>query len=138
MNKLRVTWTLIGFFIFTSCKKDETIVQETTLHPLDSIQESVDEINEVESNFQSASKIAADIPQFSNEELQEFAQEYGNYFEEIVEADKERDNEKLQQLTLEGMEWSRKASEWTLKMNEEDAQKWTNWSSRLRLSVSSE
>lgn len=138
MNKLRVTWTLIGFFIFTACKKYETVVQETTLHPVDSIQESVDEINEVESNLQSASKIAADIPQFSNEELQEFAQGYGNYFEEIVEADRERDNEKLQELTLEGMEWSKKASEWNQKMSEEDALKWANWSSRLRLSVSSE
>lgn len=138
MEKLFVTLTLIGFIALASCKKDEISVQETTQQTMESIQDEVEEGQTAESNLVSASKVAADIPQFSNGELQVFAQEYANYFEEIVQADNERDNEKLQQLTTEGMEWSKRAAEWTTKMDEQDAQKWLKWSSRLRTSISAE
>lgn len=71
------------------------------------------------------------IPSFSTQEITNFTIEYANYFQDLMDAANAGDATKLQELTAQGVEWSKKASEWTQKMTPEDAQKWFDWASKL-------
>lgn len=138
MKNLILAVTLMGSLNFMSCRENEKKVVETTKQTMEDIQNQLEVTQDVESNLENASETAADIPQFSTGELQEFAQSYSAYFQELVQATEKRDSLKLQELTAEGLNWSKKASKWTQEMTEEDAQKWIKWSSRLRSSISNE
>lgn len=138
MKKLIVAMTFIGIVSITSCKENEEKVVTKTEQTIEKIKKQAEVIQSIEGNLETASKTAADIPQFSTGELQEFAQNYADYFDKIAEAQKEKDKEKLEDLLSESLNWSKKAAKWTQEMTEEDAQKWIKWSSRLRSSISNE
>ena len=138
MKNLILAVTLMGSLNFMSCRENEKKVVETTKQTMEDIQNQLEVTQDVESNLENASETAADIPQFSTGELQEFAQNYADYFDKIAEAQKEKDKEKLEDLLSESLNWSKKAAKWTQEMTEEDAQKWIKWSSRLRSSISDE
>ena len=138
MKKFILALTVIGFASLSSCKKEADKVEDSTEQTLKDLHNEAEVGQEANANLESASNIAADIPQFSNGELQAFAQDYAAYFQSLVDASNKGDSEKLQQLTGEGMDWSKKAAEMTQKMTEEDAEKWKQWEARLRASVSAE
>lgn len=138
MKKLILALTVIGFTTVSSCKKEADKVEESTEQTLQDVHNEAEVGQQANANLESASNIAADIPQFSNGDLQAFAQDYAGYFQSLVDASNKGDSEKLQQLTADGMEWSKKAAEMTQKMTEEDAEKWKQWEARLRASVSGE
>lgn len=138
MKKLILAITLIGIVSITSCKEGEKKVEASTEQTVSDVQDQIETSQDALVNLQTASKVAADIPQFSTGELQEFAQSYSAYFQELVQAAEKGDSIKLQELTTEGLNWSKEASKWTQEMTEEDAQKWIKWSSRLRSSISDE
>ncbi|MET3732095.1 hypothetical protein [Moheibacter stercoris] len=73
-----------------------------------------------------------ELPNFSHAEITMFAIEYIDYYNQLMEAANAGDATKLQELTAQGVEWSKKASEWTQKMTAEDAQKWVDWASKLQ------
>ena len=136
MKKLILAVTVLGLVSFTSCRENEKKVVRATEKTMKDIHYQIESGQNVDDNLATASKTATEIPQFSTGELQEFAQSYAKYFEEIAIAQSEKDEEKLEKLLAEGLDWSKKVANWTQKMTEEDAQKWIRWSSRLRSSIS--
>lgn len=129
MKKTFLIFTALGLIAFTSCKNQEEDVSDVT-EGIDSIANDAEELEDYEQVQIDASKVASDIPQFSDPEVQKFAEEYSAYFNELMQAGD--DTEKLHELLGEGVEWSKRVSQLTQKMSEEDLDKWSRWSSQLQ------
>lgn len=129
MKKTFLIFTALGLIAFTSCKNQEEDVSNVT-EGIDSIVNDAEELEDYEQVQIDASKVASDIPQFSDPEVQKFAEEYSAYFNELMQAGD--DTEKLHELLGEGVEWSKRVSQLTQKMSEEDLDKWSRWSSQLQ------
>lgn len=129
MKKTFLIFTALGLIAFTSCKNQEEDVSDVT-EGIDSIVNDAEELENYEQVQIDASKVASDIPQFSDPEVQKFAEEYSAYFNELMQAGD--DTEKLHELLGEGVEWSKRVSQLTQKMSEEDLDKWSRWSSQLQ------
>lgn len=129
MKKTFLIITALGLIAFTSCKNQEENVSDVT-EGIDSIANDAEELEDYEQVQIDASKVASDIPQFSDPEVQKFAEEYSAYFNELMQAGD--DTEKLHELLGEGVEWSKRVSQLTQKMSEEDLDKWSRWSSQLQ------
>lgn len=129
MKKTFLIFTALGLIAFTSCKNQEEDVSDVT-EGIDSIVNDAEELEDYEQVQIDASKVASDIPQFSDPEVQKFAEEYSAYFNELMQAGD--DTEKLHELLGEGVEWSKRVSQLTQKMSEEDLDKWSRWSSQLQ------
>lgn len=129
MKKTFLIITALGLIAFTSCKNQEENVSDVT-EGIDSIVNDAEELEDYEQVQIDASKVASDIPQFSDPEVQKFAEEYSAYFNELMQAGD--DTEKLHELLGEGVEWSKRVSQLTQKMSEEDLDKWSRWSSQLQ------
>lgn len=128
MKKILLIITALGLIAFTSCKNQEEGVSDVT-EGIDSIANDAEELEDYEQVQIDASKVASDIPQFSDPEVQKFAEEYSAYFNELMQAGD--DTEKLHELLGEGVEWSKRVSQITQKMSEEDLDKWSRWSAQL-------
>jgi len=129
MKKTFLIFTALGLIAFTSCKNQEEDVSDVT-EGIDSIINDAEELEDYEQVQIDASKVASDIPQFSDPEVQKLAEEYSAYFNELMQAGD--DTEKLHELLGEGVEWSKRVSQLTQKMSEEDLDKWSRWSSQLQ------
>ena len=133
MKKLFLTMTVIGLVTLTSCKKEEEKVQ-------DAIQDTTEQMTDVsEDNVQSAyeANIAiADIPQFSNPEVQQFAEEYAAFARDAAAAAQSGDAAKIQELQAKTVEWTRKIGEINQKLSSDEAQKFTEWVSEINRAVS--
>lgn len=129
MKKTFLIFTALGLIAFTSCKNQEENVSDVT-EGIDSIANDAEELEDYEQVQIDASKVASDIPQFSDPEVQKFAEEYSAYFNELMQTGD--DTEKLHELLGEGVEWSKRVSQLTQKMSEEDLDKWSRWSSQLQ------
>lgn len=129
MKKILLIITALGLIAFTSCKNQEEDVSDVT-EGIDSIVNDAEELEDYEQVQIDASKVASDIPQFSDPEVQKLAEEYSAYFNELMQAGD--DTEKLHELLGEGVEWSKRVSQLTQKMSEEDLDKWSRWSSQLQ------
>ena len=73
----------------------------------------------------------ADVPKFSNEETQKFAEEYAAYYKEVLEASKAKDAAKLAELGQKGQELAKTAQEKMTKMSAEDAKVWAEWAQKI-------
>lgn len=128
MKKIFLIVTTLGLIVFTACKNEENKVSDVS--ETDAIENEIEVLDDYEQIQIDASKVASDIPQFSNVEIQEFAEKYSAYFNELMKAGD--DSEKLHELLAEGVEWSKRVSTITQQMNEEDLDKWSQWSSQLQ------
>lgn len=127
MKKLFLAITVIGLVSLTSCKKEETKVEESTEQTTEETTTATEE-----TTADDATAIAGvEIPEFSTPEIQEFAKEYATYFQEVMDATKSGDATKASELQAQAVEWTKKASEWTQKMTPEDAQKFAEWGQKL-------
>ncbi|NLN32587.1 MAG: hypothetical protein GX159_03210 [Flavobacteriaceae bacterium] len=133
MKKLFLTMTVIGLVTLTSCKKEEEKVQ-------DAIQDTTEQMTDVaEDNVQSANEAniaIADIPQFSNPEVQQFAEEYAAFARDAAAAAQSGDAAKIQELQAKTVEWTRKIGEINQKLSSDEAQKFTEWVSEINRAVS--
>lgn len=86
------------------------------------------EKNEVEELNQSS---IIEVPKFSNEEVQKFADEYNYFYYEMIEAAKAGDKKKMNDLQTRAVEWAQKSQEFTQLMTPEDIQKWSDWAQQL-------
>lgn len=129
MKKIFLTFTALGLIAFTSCKNQEEEGVSDVTEQIGNIESDAEKLEDYEQIHTDASKVASDIPQFSNPEIQKFAEEYSAYFNELMQAGE--DTEKLHELLGEGVEWSKRVSKITQKMNEEDLDKWSEWSAKL-------
>ena len=73
----------------------------------------------------------ADVPKFSNEEVQKFAEEYAAYYKEVFEANKAKDAAKLAELGQKGQDLAKSAQEKLTKMTPEDAKLWADWAQKI-------
>ena len=129
MKKFFLAIAAVGIVSLASCKSEEKKVEDATADVTEQAIETGAENADVATDVAVAS---TDIPSFSNTEIQNFAKEYQGYYNQLMEAAKAGDATKLQELTAQGVEWTKKASEWTQKMTPEDSQKWIDWSSKLQ------
>lgn len=136
MKKIILAVAVFGFISATSCKNEGSNGIESGAEQAleDAGQQAVD-LEEQAANIKSAVQEAIEVPEFSNEEVQNFANDYAKYFEELLTAAKTKNTEKTVELTQQGIEWTKKANTITQGMNEEDTQKWTEWTNRLRTLV---
>ena len=73
----------------------------------------------------------ADVPKFSNEETQKFAEEYAAYYKEVLEASKAKDAAKVAELGQKGQDLAKSAQEKMTKMSAEDAKVWAEWAQKI-------
>ena len=73
----------------------------------------------------------ADVPKFSNEEVQKFAEEYAAYYKEVLEAAKAKDAAKSAELAQKAQDLAKSAQEKMTKMTPEDAKLWADWAQKI-------
>ena len=71
------------------------------------------------------------VPRFSNQEVQKFAEEYAAYNKEVIEAYKAKDAAKIAELGQKGQDLAKSAQEKMTKMSAEDAKVWGEWAQRI-------
>jgi|SRR5690606_38221610 len=131
MKKVFLALTVIGLVSLTSCKNDKA---ETAQDNSEEIQETVQDAQEEAADVaQDNADVAAEIPTFSNPELQTFAQDYAKYFEEVKAAASTGDQTKIMELQKKAVEWSQKQQQILSKggVTPEDAQKLNDWVQKL-------
>jgi len=77
----------------------------------------------------------SEVPKFSNEETQKFAEEYAAFQKEAIEAAKAKDAAKVAELTQKAQEWAKSAQEKVLKMSPEDQKVWGEWAQKIATEV---
>ena len=75
------------------------------------------------------------VPRFSNQEVQKFAEEYARYYKEILKAVKEKDAVKIAELGQKGQDLAKSAQEKMTKMSAEDAKVWGEWAQKIATEV---
>lgn len=104
---------VIGLFMF-ACNNDapqeEEVVEET---PVEEVEEVVTETEEVEAS-------SVELPDFENEDLQEFAQAFDTYMDKAITLMKAGDMEGLEALNEEGEALQQKGEELKDNVSEED------------------
>ncbi|MBW7870296.1 MAG: hypothetical protein H3C39_04460 [Flavobacteriia bacterium] len=133
MKNLILAVAVFGMITATSCKNESSnsVGKETQQTLEDAGQEALNP-DEGIADITSAEQEAMEVPEFSNSDVQNFANEYSKYFEELLKTTKSGDTEKIQELTKQGVDWAKKESAITQNMNAEDSQKWTEWTNKLR------
>ncbi|MDD3771815.1 MAG: hypothetical protein PHC38_04065 [Weeksellaceae bacterium] len=79
-----------------------------------------------------------DIPEFKDQYVQQFAEEYANFFNHVMEVANSNDSEKIEHLLEQSVEWSKKANEIVKTMDPEDVTTWNKWASQLPAATLSE
>ena len=130
MKKLVFALGAVAMLSMVSCggKKETSAEQPATEATADSVAQ------EAEQAAVEGEKVAdafADVPKFSNEETQKFAEEYAAYYKELVEAGKAKDAAKLAELGQKGQELAKTAQEKMTKMSAEDAKVWAEWAQKI-------
>lgn len=128
MKKVFLTLTVIGLVTLTSCKSEEKKVEDATENATEEVTEEAAEAAEAIDN--TAAAVSA-VPQFSNAEVQQFADDYAKYYAEVKTAMTSGDQTKIMELQKKSVEWAQKAQEFTQKMTPEDAKKWADWSQKI-------
>ena len=77
----------------------------------------------------------SEVPKFSNEETQKFAEEYAAYYKEVLEAAKAKDAAKSAELAQKAQDLAKSAQEKMTKMSAEDAKAWADWAQKLTTEV---
>ena len=77
----------------------------------------------------------SEVPKFSNEETQKFAEEYAAYYKEVLEAAKAKDAAKSAELAQKAQDLAKSAQEKMTKMTPEDAKAWGEWAQKITTEV---
>lgn len=80
---------------------------------------------------ENAGDVFTNVPKFSNEETQKFAEEYAVFYKEMLEATKSNNVTKVSELQGKAVEISKKAQEQVAKLTPEDAKLWTEWAQKI-------
>ena len=134
MKKLVFALGAVAMLSMVSCggKKETSAEQPATEATADSVaQEAEQAAVEGEKVAENVADAFADVPKFSNEETQKFAEEYAAYYKEVLEASKAKDAAKLAELGQKGQELAKAAQEKMTKMSAEDAKVWAEWAQKI-------
>ena len=122
MKKSFLSISIICSIVLFSCKNET---------PVETIQAT--EITTTENpEAETTTKIQVKTPTFADSEVQQSATDYSNFIHEIMEASKNEDLDKLNELMQKQVEWSQKIAQMLKKMSAEDVQKWKEWEADLR------
>jgi len=134
MRKLVFALGAVAMLSMVSCGKKETPAEKP----------ATEEAKEGEATEQPAAEEKAaegvagalsEVPKFSNEEVQKFAEEYAAYYKEVLEASKAKDAAKVAELGQKGQDLAKSAQEKMTKMSAEDAKVWGEWAQKIATEV---
>ena len=115
-----------------SCGKKETPAEKpATEAAADSTAQETSEPAAEEKAAEGVAGALSEVPKFSNEEVQKFAEEYAAYYKEVFEANKAKDAAKLAELGQKGVDFAKSAQEKLTKMTPEDAKLWADWAQKI-------
>ena len=135
MKKLVFALGAVAMLSMVSCggKKETSAEQPVTEEVAkDSVaQEAEQAAVEGEKVAENVAGALSEVPKFSNEETQKFAEEYAAFQKEAIEAAKAKDAAKVAELTQKAQEWAKSAQEKVLKMSPEDQKVWAEWAQKI-------
>lgn len=117
----------LAALVAVSCKKKEE-TPKVGEPAVENVETTVEKAEETAENVADA---FADVPKFSNEETQKFAEEFATYYKELAGATKSADATKIAELQKKGVELAKTAQEKMMKMSAEDAKLWAEWSQKI-------
>ena len=136
MKKLVFALGAVAMLSMVSCGKKETPAEqpatEETAKEGEATEQPAAEEKAAEGDVAGA---FADVPKFSNEEVQKFAEEYAAYYKEVLEASKAKDAAKIAELGQKGQDLAKSAQEKMAKMSAEDAKVWGEWAQKIATEV---
>jgi len=134
MKKVLLALSVTGLVFMASCNNKDNA--ENTAEP--TTEEATDASEAAMPVTESSEVSASDMPPFSNPEVQQFANDYAAYINEVLKATANKDEEKAAELQTHSVEWSQKAVGYIQKMTQEERQNWENWNKKMAEKVQSQ
>ena len=131
MRKLVFALGAVAMLSMVSCGKKETPAEQPATEEAAKEGEAAEQPAAEEKAAEGVANAFADVPKFSNEEVQKFAEEYAAYYKEVFEANKAKDAAKLAELGQKGVDFAKSAQEKLTKMTPEDAKLWADWAQKI-------
>lgn len=131
MRKLVFALGAVAMLSMVSCGKKETPAEQPATEEAAKEGEATEQPAAEEKVAEGVANAFADVPKFSNEEVQKFAEEYAAYYKEVFEANKAKDAAKLAELGQKGVDFAKSAQEKLTKMTPEDAKLWADWAQKI-------
>ena len=132
MKKLVFALGAVAMLSMVSCGKKETPAEKPAT------EEAAADSTAQEAAQPAAEGVAgalSEVPKFSNEETQKFAEEYAAYYKEVLEAAKAKDAAKSAELAQKAQDLAKSAQEKMTKMTPEDAKVWGEWAQKIATEV---
>ena len=136
MRKLVFALGAVAMLSMVSCGKKETPAEKpATEAAADSTAQETAEPAAEEKAAEGVAGALSEVPKFSNEETQKFAEEYAAYYKEVLEAAKAKDAAKSAELAQKAQDLAKSAQEKMTKMTPEDAKVWGEWAQKIATEV---
>ena len=136
MKKLVFALGAVAMLSMVSCGKKETPAEKpATEAAADSTAQETSEPAAEEKAAEGVAGALSEVPKFSNEETQKFAEEYAAYYKEVLEASKAKDAAKSAELAQKAQDLAKSAQEKMTKMTPEDAKVWGEWAQKIATEV---
>ena len=136
MKKLVFALGAVAMLSMVSCGKKETPAEKpATEAAADSTAQETSEPAAEEKAAEGVAGALSEVPKFSNEETQKFAEEYAAYYKEVLEAAKAKDATKSAELAQKAQDLAKSAQEKMTKMSAEDAKVWGEWAQKIATEV---
>ena len=135
MKKLVFVLGAVAMLSMVSCGKKETPAEKPATETADSTAQETAEPAAEEKAAEGVAGALSEVPKFSNEETQKFAEEYAAYYKEVLEAAKAKDAAKSAELAQKAQDLAKSAQEKMTKMTPEDAKVWGEWAQKIATEV---
>ena len=136
MKKLVFALGAVVMLSMVSCGKKETPAEKPAAEAAaDSTAQEAAQPAVEEKAAEGVAGALSEVPKFSNEETQKFAEEYAAYYKEVLEAAKAKDAAKSAELAQKAQDLAKSAQEKMTKMSPEDAKAWGEWAQKLTTEV---
>ena len=135
MKKLVFALGAVAMLSMVSCVKKETPAEKPATETADSTAQEAAQPAAEEKAAEGVAGALSEVPKFSNEETQKFAEEYAAYYKEVLEAAKAKDATKSAELAQKAQDLAKSAQEKMTKMTPEDAKVWGEWAQKIATEV---
>ena len=135
MRKLVFALGAVAMLSMVSCGKKETPAEKPATEETAKEGEATEQPAAEEKAAEGVAGALSEVPKFSNEEVQKFAEEYAAYYKEVLEASKAKDATKIAELGQKGQDLAKSAQEKMTKMTPEDAKVWGEWAQKIATEV---
>ena len=135
MRKLVFALGAVAMLSMVSCGKKETPAEKPATEEAAKEGEATEQPAAEEKAAEGVAGALSEVPKFSNEETQKFAEEYAAYYKEVLEAAKAKDAAKSAELAQKAQDLAKSAQEKMTKMTPEDAKVWGEWAQKIATEV---